>query len=288
MVAAAAHGHVRFLEHFASEGAPLTEANEEGQTPFAAAGMNGHVAVVQHLVQRLQGSKGSKSSPARWPALAKKLHSRNTCAIREIVSGGTAAVPVVKYLIGLGADVNEVCADGTLLDSATTSAGDEGIGMLRFLLEAGAGPVTGRHLAAAAMPGHLHKVQYIASFLSKSQMSDWGSNALPTAAREGHRQIVDLLLGLKADVKRYDPSGLTALHLAVRTGRPSLIQKLVESGADPQAESELGTPVDIALEALKDPTYQNPMAVVAMMKTLEILGVESEQDVLNMLGLGGP
>eukprot|EP00727_Mastigamoeba_balamuthi_P012878 m51a1_g8212 hypothetical protein (997) ;mRNA; r:65730-71382 len=57
---------------------------------------------------------------------------------------------------------------------------------------------------------------------------------------------LDLLLRSGAVVATVNASGESPLHVAVRSGNARLVEKLVASGADPYAETEIGTPASLA------------------------------------------
>ncbi|WP_162670594.1 ankyrin repeat domain-containing protein [Gemmata massiliana] len=73
-----------------------------------------------------------------------------------------------------------------------------------------------------------------------------GQTLLHVAAGEGHRELVELLLRLGADVNAYCPEG-TPLHYAVGGGSAEVLKLLVEAGSDLNRQECRGrTPVDLA------------------------------------------
>lgn len=83
-----------------------------------------------------------------------------------------------------------------------------------------------------------------------NQADDFGLTALHGAAKKGHKGVVAQLLRWKADVNR--SSGWmneTPFHYACKYGHTEVVRLLLESGADPTAQSSDGrTPQQYALQ----------------------------------------
>ena len=78
-----------------------------------------------------------------------------------------------------------------------------------------------------------------------------GITPLHLAARENHRNVLELLLAKGACVNAKDKFGLTPLHLAAEQGNAAEVTLLIEQGADRNAKAEGGeykgcTPLAIA------------------------------------------
>ena len=67
--------------------------------------------------------------------------------------------------------------------------------------------------------------------------------ALHIAAREGHLEVVRLLLQAGADKDASNGDGLTALHFAARPGHSEVVRLLLEAGADKDAATTHGVTV---------------------------------------------
>ena len=71
--------------------------------------------------------------------------------------------------------------------------------------------------------------------------------ALDWAARNGHEDVVKLLLDRGAEVNAKDANGWTALHLATRQGHKGVVLLLLGRGSDVGAKTSRGsTPLDLA------------------------------------------
>jgi len=72
-------------------------------------------------------------------------------------------------------------------------------------------------------------------------------NALIIAVRNGHREVVDVLVRAGATLDARDDRGATALHWASAKGDVELVRRLVEAGADVNAKDSMGyTPAQVA------------------------------------------
>jgi len=67
-----------------------------------------------------------------------------------------------------------------------------------------------------------------------------GVTALHLAARQGHGDIVELLLSVRALVVAVSASGSTPLHFAASEGHETIARILIEHGADPNAQDATG------------------------------------------------
>lgn len=77
-----------------------------------------------------------------------------------------------------------------------------------------------------------------------------GETALMHAVREGHDEIVEMLLEAGADPDHQNQRGETALHLAARHGRLASAQLLLRAGADFEIQdSEARSPLYRAVES---------------------------------------
>lgn len=89
-----------------------------------------------------------------------------------------------------------------------------------------------------------------------------GRTALLFAAGLGSEPCIDVLAGAGADLDRKDSQGgLTALHMAAGYARPGAVKRLLELGAEPEAEDGRGrTALVLAREVLAATPKGNPMA----------------------------
>lgn len=224
---------------------PDAEAKGYG-TVLMLAASQGNEDIVRLLLDA--GAKVNAKNERGWTALLYALKWEH------------ASMAVVQALISAGADVNVKNNDGeTALDLArdrrlfksllragadiSQMAGKGGKAMENSIRMGDADMV--KHLLAAGVDANTTIPCNKGPFSSR-----FGSNEeslLMIAAREGRRDIIDMLIEAGAHVNAGNKYGETALVYAVREGHTDIVVKLVEAGADCQAKACNGLSVaDIA------------------------------------------
>ena len=104
-----------------------------------------------------------------------------------------------------------------------------------------------RYFASAATSGSVYRMQLL--HLAGANVNSRGSSGAPLflAAGEGRLNAVRYLLDEGADVNSRGDYGNTALTEATYFGHASVIKELLMRGADVNAISVEGTPLDIAV-----------------------------------------
>jgi ankyrin repeat protein len=134
---------------------------------------------------------------------------------------------------------------------AAAEAGN--LDVVRALLDAGANPDTpdaddNGSLEAASLEGHESVVRLL---LDRGADPNWADphefrTPLMAAAARGHAGVIRLLVACGARVDESDDYGETALCCAASAGRVDAVRALLEAGADPCKQGEIGTPVEVA------------------------------------------
>jgi len=89
-------------------------------------------------------------------------------------------------------------------------------------------------LLEAAKNGHTDIVRLLLDKGAKPNISDkYGDSPLMAAALKGHKEVVKLLIEKGADPNMIDCDEYAALHYAVSMGHNDVIQMLLDNGADP-------------------------------------------------------
>ena len=244
----AAHwGATDLADSLLSEGAAVNAANELGITPIAIACRNGSEAMVETLLRADANAFAvepsgetvlmSCSRTGLLGAVEKLLAAGADPNSLETNSGQSALMwaaaeghtGVVDLLIGAGADVNASSSGRftPLMFSARSGA----LKIARLLLDAGA------DVNATTDEGLSPLLVATASLDAIT-----GSDYRLVVDESEHQDLGILLIDHGADVNQSDQYGMTALHYAVEMDKPRLLKKLLEKGADPNAQLTEGLP----------------------------------------------
>ena len=103
---------------------------------------------------------------------------------------------------------------------------------------------------AAIKEGHIEVVELLlAAGADVNQAGDYGDTPLHCASGKGHTEIVKLLLAAGADVNQANNSGWTPLQDSCQSGHSEVVSMLLAAGADVnKAENHGKTPLYIASE----------------------------------------
>lgn len=109
------------------------------------------------------------------------------------------------------------------------------------------------HFARAAADGNVQRMRLLQMTGASVNSGNACCAPLFLAAGEGRLDAVRYLLDQGADVKAREYGGRTALTEAALSGHASVIRELILRGADINAISDAGTPLDIAIQANQMP-----------------------------------
>ncbi len=156
-------------------------------------------------------------------------------AVMMAANNGHAGV--VKLLLDNGADINATSYDGiTALICASSQE------IVKLLVDNGAnvcGPYndSATALIKACAQGHKNIVQLLLGVDVNVLSYDNYTALLILASQEGHTEVVKLLLDKGADVNARRKNRDTALHHASRNGHQGVVEVLLDHGADVNAKS---------------------------------------------------
>ncbi|KAK3543653.1 hypothetical protein QTP70_025980, partial [Hemibagrus guttatus] len=218
-------------------GADPSLSDNQGHTPLTLAARQGHVGVLQVMLDWIQDQEcGTVRS------LLEHADSEGWTALRSASWGGHKEA--VKMLLEAGAEVDGCDPDGRTALRAAAWGGHEEI--LLTLLSHGATvdkmDNEGRTpLIAAAYMGQKEAVEILLDAGAEVDLADGdGRTALSVAALcvpsaaggRGHVEVVSLLLERGADPEHKDNDGMTPLLLASYEGHEEVVELLLEAGAD--------------------------------------------------------
>ena len=238
---------IDLAESLLNAGALVDVVNELGITPIAIACRNGSEAMVETLLRADANAFAvepsgetvlmSCSRTGLLGAVEKLLAAGAEPNSLETNSGQSALMwaaaeghtGVVDLLIGAGADVNASSSGRftPLMFSARSGA----LEIARLLLDAGA------DINATTDEGLSPLLVATASLDAIT-----GSDYRLVVDESEHQDLGILLIDHGADVNQSDQYGMTALHYAVEMDKPRLLKKLLEKGADPNAQLTEGLP----------------------------------------------
>jgi ankyrin repeat protein len=227
--------------------APLAAAARLGHTDTAlrllAAGANPNVEDSRHFLALMRAAKHGDAALARaLVAAGAKLEAKTRFEEWPalLVAASEGHEEVVRLLLDAGANVNAL--KGRALSAAAGSGNPrvveilvaggidvkpEGKDALLTAVEAGSASVARALLAAGVDP---------------NAKNDYRESALIVAARKGHAEVVDLLLGAKAKIDARS-EGYTALHWAALEGHAAVASRLVAAGLGPDIKGALARAV---------------------------------------------
>jgi uncharacterized protein len=312
---AAFHGNVAEVSRLIELNANVNFADARGFTPLMAAAQNGHIQVVQILLDH----------KATINAQASK--SDNIFAL--ISAAGNGHEKIVQLLLDKDANPNMVNAEG--ITPLMIAAQNGYLGTMQALLEHGANPAMQarnkfatfalrqaackgnaaivRLLVDKGAPIDMADAQGVTSLILAAQLGrlevvqillDCGANvhaqaaglqnicALMQAAQHGHDKIAQLLLDQGADANITDSKGLTPLMLAAKNGHLEVVKILLKNGA--QVNAQATSAENLGAFALAQAALNNHRDVVeALLTTISDADAQAIRDgYYALLGSIGP
>ncbi|KAL6406885.1 ankyrin repeat domain-containing protein 52 [Ilyonectria robusta] len=222
---AAARGSLDILRLFHQRASDSGSWNTQDKFLLHVAARNGHHAVVRYLIVE-----------TGWDANAIDLFGRS--ALMHACSHGHTAV--INELLRQDVDVCVVSPAGYNAADGAAAIGD--IQSLTALISRSHNGVTLNSLFLSSANGHANVVEYLLQHalldLNGADKNSWTS--LHWACRNGHRDVVKLLITYGATVDAHDSDGRTPLNRAVRIGDLEIVQMLLQAGASPVSRDSSG------------------------------------------------
>jgi ankyrin repeat protein len=247
-------------------GAKVNAANDLGATPLWAASQNGSTAMVRRLLDAgadpnialLSGETPLMvASRSGYPEVAELLLAKGANPNARGTRDQTALMwavsqkhaDVVKVLLARGADLHARSAVWTQMMAVPPH------GFLPYNREIPHGGDTALMFAARA--GDLASAKLlVAAGANVNDQDAWGVSALTLAAHSGFKTLVEFLLEKGADPNA-SAAGFSALHAAIMHRDAEMVGALLARGADPNAPVRTWTPTRRSSD-----DYHFPPAVV--------------------------
>ncbi|MBA2655227.1 MAG: ankyrin repeat domain-containing protein [Gammaproteobacteria bacterium] len=209
---AAENGHLEVVQILIDAGANKEAANDHGATPMFVAAENGHVEVVQTLID----------------AGANKEAAINHGVTPMFVAAQNGEVDVVQILIDAGA--NKEAATNHGVTPMFVAALNGKVDVVQILIDAGA---------------------------NKNKATRHKETPLFVAAQNGHVGVVQALIKAGANKNTADDCGETPLFVAAQNGHLEVVQALIKAGADKDITDDYGdTPLTIAKAEMQQKVFE--------------------------------
>lgn len=222
---AAARGSLDILRLFHQRASDSGSRNTQHEFLLHVAARNGHHAVVRYLIVE----RG-------WDVNA--IDSFGRSALMHACSHGHTVV--INELLKQDANVSVVSPAGYNAADGAAAIGD--IQSLTVLISRSHSGVTLNSLFLSSANGHASVVEYLLQHTlldpNGADKNSWTS--LHWACRNGHRDVVKLLVAYGATVDAHDSDGRTPLNRAVRIGDSEIVQTLLQAGASPVSRDSSG------------------------------------------------
>ena len=271
---AASKGYLACVQALTSAGNPIITDRTYDYSALHSAAENGHVEVLQYLLQCLlqQGiSADTESLPnAGTPLLIASQEGHLACINALLDAGcdinrsneyGRTALyyaakeghlAALELLLASGANTQHWSSHQS--DPLCTAALNGHMACVRALVSAGAPIVTGSThgfsaLNDAAQNGHVEILQYLLQqgISANAESSPARGTPLLVACQQGQLTCLRTLLNAGADINRPDNTGCTALYYAAKEGRLAALEILLNRGAKVQVwSSDKSDPLCIA------------------------------------------
>ena len=256
---ASSKGHLDVVQILLQAKAKPDLQNETGATALLIAAEKGYSDVVQKLLEcganpNLSDRDGRTSLYAAVYRLSLQ-HIRKfennpiilmTCEIVDPAGSCEDYLTIIQLLIAqpnVDNLVNACICGCTCLQIASMYGCTDAV---ELLLQVGADPNIQTYSAEAEngrsyLPSKMLLQPQIKTYLLLNDFQEMsGLTALMYASRNGHSEVVQLLLNAKAKCDLQTDSGETALYLAVIQVYPDIVQLLLEYGADPNISNRDG------------------------------------------------
>ncbi|KAJ7435625.1 ankyrin repeat-containing domain protein [Mycena latifolia] len=224
LCAASSNGHIHLVQLLIDKGAKINFQDVHYGHPLATASEEGHQSVVQLLIEN-DADVNAQGGDYGNALQAASMNGHKS---------------VVQLLIDKGANVN---AQGGNYGNALQAASQNGHeSVVQLLIEKDAnvnahGDHFGNALQAASFYGHMSVVQLlIVKGAEVNAQGDHFGNPLQVASASSHKSVVQFLIEKGADVNAQGGPYGNALQAASQNGHELVAQLLIEKGADVNAQ----------------------------------------------------
>ncbi|THX37115.1 purine and uridine phosphorylase [Aureobasidium pullulans] len=246
LASAASSGDLETVKVLLEQGRSPNLLDQSGYTPLQAAAREGHIDVVQKLIEcgahvDMFGLRGT--------ALAIAAESGHIDLVQILLEGGADPDRDDHYVLSHEASCQEYADIALRILEHTvhtddlaprglvwTFASDSAyIDIARVLPNTGLEVNLQTALQEKAWEGHVNVVRKLLQRRAQVNTSNTDGTALEIAAQSGHLDVVKVLLKYDADIEK---GSWTPLQRAAHHGHVQIVQELLEHGADVYANAE--------------------------------------------------
>ncbi|KAJ3522166.1 hypothetical protein NM208_g12977 [Fusarium decemcellulare] len=226
--AASTRGHGDIIELLVKQGADVNWCDTDGRTSLHQASEHGHASVIQLLV-REGANINARDTQGETALYHATIRGDKTIMQLLLAEGADADIPNNYGELALHEacfQIDEVAIQILLDGGANINAQDE---------------VGETALHEACLRGDLRIVQILLGKGADSNARKYTGETTLHIASEGYFRgtIIDLLLDNSVSINAQDNLGETALYVAVLFRNESVVQQLLNNGADPDADPQL-------------------------------------------------
>ena len=257
LCAAAFGGHIACVKALLVAGSPIVTGKKYGFSALHDAAQNGHVEILEHLLQQGVSADAEGSPSGGAPLLIAASEGQLAC-MRVLLAFGAGIdrpdqtgctalyraaqqgqLEALELLLAQGANVYGWFSYRN--DPLYAAAFHGQTACVKALLAAGSQIVTGREygfsaLSGAAYNGHAEILQYLLQqgVSANAEGEPSGAAPLSIASYKGQLACMQALLAAGADIDRPDADGCTALYCAAHEGQLEALKLLLSQGANVQ------------------------------------------------------
>jgi ankyrin repeat protein len=218
--------------------------NKDGRTPLHEAAMKGHTNIVEKFLtygnffghKNIDKADNHGRTALHWAT----LRGHNTISQLLIEEGASVTLLSIdgKSALDLATNANYATIMGLLFPEWAANGGGEGL--IRGSLDHEKNLVDPEDkdkrtlLSYASGSGHDNIVNLLIGKRADIEAKDepYGRTPLSWAAENGHKETVELLVDKGADIEAKDNIGRTPLAWAAENGRKEIVELLADKGAD--------------------------------------------------------
>lgn len=242
-------------------GAPINEANEEGETAFHVAARHGNMhTAIMLLMEGAEFTHVNKNGENVMHIITKECHFSLAQRVLQHVTQAHSKESATKLVNQRNKNGESSVHYAALLTGKKTHYQFEDRDLMRLLLQSGgdsgleAADTKETAIHYCAKSGNINVLEEIISEMGSTdaqtacnKQAKNGWSPLLYACYHGHPEVIQKLLSQNARVDVFDEAGRASLHLAAELGHENVVKLLLENNAFVNVRNKAGlTPLHLA------------------------------------------